>query len=133
MKKKLLASLFITPVLAVLASTQVLAGNEDLAHCIELYPSQELTYSASCTGTYKYIWGENDQSSEQGVWFVAEVSKDNKSSWSEDKAARIHISPGSSFGETETAHYSETYIWRLKVDAFGPFRGCSSIGYIRNK
>ena len=41
MKKKLLASLFITPVLAVLASTQVLAGNEDLAHCIELYPSQE--------------------------------------------------------------------------------------------
>lgn len=132
MKKKILASLFITPILVVLASVQVFAGNEDLAHCIQLYTNQGYTYSASCTGTYKFIWGENDSSSGQGVWFVAEVNK-KSGSWSEDTKARIHISPGASFSETMTTLYSETYNWRLKVDAYGPFTGCSAIGYIRNK
>lgn len=132
MKKKILASLFIIPILAVLASVQVFAGEEELAHCVELYTNQGYTYSASCTGTYKFIWGENNRSSDQNVWFVAEVNKNN-GSWTEDTKARILISPGAAFGETITTHYSETYKWRLKVDAYGPFTGCSAIGYIRNK
>lgn len=132
MKKKILVSLFITPILVLLASVQVFAGNEDLAHCIELYPEQEYTYSASCKGVYKVIWGKNDSSSSQGVWFIAEVNKNN-GSWREDQKAHVHLSPGAAFGETTTTYYSETYRWRLKVDAYGPFKDCSAIGYIRNK
>ncbi len=132
MKKKFLAALFIIPVLAALASIQVFAGNEDLAHCIELYTNQQYTYSASCTGTYKYIWGSNDASSDQGVWFVAEVNK-NSGSWSEDQKARVHISPSCEFSEMKTEQYGETYKWRLKLDAYAWNTGCSAIGYIRNK
>lgn len=125
--KVLLSALFI----AIFASVQVFAGNESLAHAVDLHSNEQLVYSKTCTGTYKYIWGRNSAYSDQGVWFVAETYVNGE--WIEDTYARVHIQAGESFDETSTYMYGNTQTWRLKVDAFAWFTGCTATGYIRNK
>ncbi|HBH95267.1 MAG TPA: hypothetical protein DDX91_05905 [Ruminococcaceae bacterium] len=125
--KVLLSALFI----AIFASVQVFAGNESLAHAVDLHSNEAIVYSRTCTGTYKYIWGHNSVHSDQGVWFVAETYVNGE--WIEDEHARVHIQAGDAFDETSTYVYTSTHTWRLKVDPFWYHTGCTATGYIRNK
>ncbi len=117
--------------IAILASVQAYAGNESLAHSVDLMRDETIKYSNTCEGRHKYIWGNNSPSSDQGVWFVAEVFSNGK--WVEDKEARVHLKPGASLEETSTYVYSGSHTWRLKLDPYAWNWGCTAVGYIRNK
>lgn len=131
MKQIIMKVLFSVLFLAVFASIQVFAGNESLAHGVDLHPNEEVVYSDICLGTHKYIWGRNSDYSKHRVWFVAETYVNG--SWIEDDYARKLISAGDQLEETSTYEYSGTHVWHLKVDAYGWYSGCTATGYIRNK
>lgn len=110
---------------------QASAGNEHLARSCDLHPNQEYACSWTVNGTYKIIWGRNSAGSAHPVWFVAEYLSGG--TWYEDKTSKRKMEKGQSFGETSTYNFGSAHTWRLKLDAYGPFKNCTATGYIRNK
>lgn len=131
MTKKKLVSILISAVLCfgMLGSTFSASAAYVSVH---LTKNQAVNSSANVRGKYKYFWGNNSKSSEQGVYFIARYKLGNI--WLTDQ--RVKLSPGQSVEQGnayKTRSTKSETDWFLKLNPEGNnTKGCDAWGYMRN-
>lgn len=109
--------------------------NESLAIKADLHTNETSACSSeTCTGRFKYIWGNNSAGSAHNVWFDAQCKATVDGAWADDALAKILVAPGRQLPETKSHVYGNSQIWRLWLEVQGWLaKGCTATGFLRNK